>query len=182
MRAAKLAHRAHEGQKRKYTGLPYIMHPARVAGRVMLLDDATAEQVAAAWLHDVIEDCEFEADDLLNEGIPPATVQIVCELTNPSADPIIKCKKLSRFERKELDRAHILGISRPAKQVKLIDRIDNLREMDLADAEFKALYAAESLLLLNIIKDIDEVMAEEFYTVIENLGFQRDHRHPKAEA
>ena len=56
LKAAALAVRAHEGQKRKYTGFPYITHPARVAGRVGILPVVTEEMVAAAYLHDVLED------------------------------------------------------------------------------------------------------------------------------
>jgi (p)ppGpp synthase/HD superfamily hydrolase len=58
IKAADLANIAHEGQKRKYNGRPYIEHLMRVAGRVTLLSDSTEEEIAAAWLHDVIEDCD----------------------------------------------------------------------------------------------------------------------------
>ena len=45
------------GQKRKYTNEPYIVHPAEVA---KLVEDVggTQEMIAAAWLHDVIEDTQ----------------------------------------------------------------------------------------------------------------------------
>ena len=49
------AHKA-VGQKRKYTGDDYIVHPAEVAHIVDQVPGSTDEMVAAAWLHDVVED------------------------------------------------------------------------------------------------------------------------------
>ena len=68
---------AHKGQKDKL-GADYIGHPARVAK--MLVDkNAEPAAIAAAWLHDVIEDCAdifhgeprfgITAKDLLNAGV-----------------------------------------------------------------------------------------------------------------
>ncbi|MCH8149440.1 MAG: HD domain-containing protein [Planctomycetes bacterium] len=84
LKAAQLAKRAHAGQLRKYNRRPYIVHPARVAARTMLLDGVTPDEVAAAWLHDVIEDCNYTAEDLLAEGFSQFAVSLVVELTNPS--------------------------------------------------------------------------------------------------
>lgn len=59
-RAKDLAHRAHAGQVDK-AGRPYIEHVARVAATV----EATGnmEAVAAAWLHDCIEDHPDREDE-----------------------------------------------------------------------------------------------------------------------
>ena len=43
-------------QLRKYTNEPYIVHPAEVFSIVSTVDGATEEMMAAAWLHDVVED------------------------------------------------------------------------------------------------------------------------------
>ncbi len=53
--ARELAHRAHAGQVDK-AGRPYIEHVSRVAAAVAHY--AEPEVQAAAWLHDVLEDCE----------------------------------------------------------------------------------------------------------------------------
>lgn len=66
---------AHRFQTDKI-GAPYIEHPRRVAGR---LDDP--QQIAAAWLHDVIEDCGITADDLVKAGISQEVVAAVVLLT-----------------------------------------------------------------------------------------------------
>jgi (p)ppGpp synthase/HD superfamily hydrolase len=73
--ARAIAYVAHRGQVDK-AGAAYIDHPRRVAER--LTDPA---QVAAAWLHDVIEDCDVSADDLGAAGIPDEVVEAVVLLT-----------------------------------------------------------------------------------------------------
>jgi guanosine-3',5'-bis(diphosphate) 3'-pyrophosphohydrolase len=53
-----LATEAHAGQIRKQSGIPYITHPLAVMG-ILVHHGVTDEDVlAAAVLHDVVEDCE----------------------------------------------------------------------------------------------------------------------------
>ena len=56
-RAAAFAKAAHESidQRRKYSNAPYIVHPEAVARTVSSVTDDVAT-IAAAWLHDVVED------------------------------------------------------------------------------------------------------------------------------
>jgi (p)ppGpp synthase/HD superfamily hydrolase len=75
-RARELATAAHEGQVDK-ADAAYIGHPARVAAR--LPDDPLA--CAAAWLHDVVEDCDVTLDDLRAQGFPEPVVLAVDALT-----------------------------------------------------------------------------------------------------
>ena len=42
-------------QTRKYTGEPYIVHPAEVVA-ILYKYGTTEEQAAAGWLHDTVED------------------------------------------------------------------------------------------------------------------------------
>ncbi len=51
----------HEGQFRKYTSEPYIVHPRAVA-RLVADHGGSPDMVAAAWLHDVVEDCNVTID------------------------------------------------------------------------------------------------------------------------
>ena len=79
--AQRIAIEAHEGQTDK-AGKPYWTHPARVAANVRkLYPDAPDEAVAAAWLHDVIEDTWWTAEKLADQGIPPTVVDTVVALT-----------------------------------------------------------------------------------------------------
>lgn len=145
LKAAQLAARAHQGQKRKYSGFPYITHPARVAGRVGIIPGATEEMVAAAYLHDVLEDTAVTRAEI-EEATNAQVVFYVDCMTNKS-----KGTGLPRDQRKALDRKHLSDVPAEVKQIKAIDRIDNLLEMTDSPADFKRLYAEESLLLADAL-------------------------------
>jgi (p)ppGpp synthase/HD superfamily hydrolase len=66
---------AHRSQTDKI-GIPYIEHPRRVAAK---LNDP--KHIAAAWLHDVIEDCGITAKDLAAAGISNEVIDAVVLLT-----------------------------------------------------------------------------------------------------
>lgn len=163
--AAQFAADAHVGQVRKWTGAPYITHPARVASRAILSPEAGESMVCAAWLHDTIEDCEvtvYELNDLFGGWV----ASLVSWLTNAS-----KGSDLPRAERKKLDREKLFGAPIESKQIKLLDRIDNLRELPCTaeTAGFCQLYAEESKLLVPIIADGSPELACELLNVIGEL-------------
>jgi len=159
LEAAQWARWHHRHQKRKYNNSPYSHHPARVAARVALHPDATEEMVAAAFLHDIIEDTKVTADDL-RPTFGEAIVALVIEMTNTSKTTVYGQPLLPRAVRKEKDRERLSKISKRAKIIKLVDRIDNLKETDPED-EFSKLYAKESLLLVEVIGDGDVYLKEE---------------------
>ena len=157
-KAAAYAAEHHEGVERKYNGLPYIYHPMRVAGMVLVLQARLPylcynynihEIVAAAWMHDLIEDTKVTYGDIERE-FNKNVADLVQELTNSSLG-----STLNRARRKKIDRDALRQASFPAKIIKLLDRIDNLTEMDGADDGFAVVYAKESLLLANAIGDAD---------------------------
>lgn len=78
--AAKLMCAAHGGQLDR-TGLPYIFHPWHVAEQ--MTDEVSC---AAALLHDVLEDTDTTADDLLEAGISAEVVEAVKLLTHDPAE------------------------------------------------------------------------------------------------
>ena len=55
--------KAHEGQFRKATGIPYIFHPLEVA-MMLAYEGASADVIIAALLHDTLEDTELKEDDI----------------------------------------------------------------------------------------------------------------------
>lgn len=71
-RALEIAHKAHTGQADK-SGKPYIQHPLTVAEA---FEKGSLEEIVAI-LHDVIEDSDTTAEDLLNWGISPEAVKSV---------------------------------------------------------------------------------------------------------
>lgn len=151
VKAMNFAYKAHSGQFRKYTKRPYIEHPCRVAAKLMLVfrgHPQLEEIVAAGWLHDVVEDTKYKLADLRAAGFSEFTVYLVEELTNPSKQH----PKASRADRKRIDREHIALISQIAQVIKLVDRLDNLTEMQDAPEDFIRLYTEESQLLVNVIQ------------------------------
>lgn len=164
--AGQYAETKHAGQKRKYNGKPYICHPIRVAGRVATHEKATEIMVAAAYLHDVVEDCGVDLSEIYSR-FGEDVAHIVGELTT---DDHIDG---NRAERKKIAREKIKTISWEAKLIKLIDRIDNLNELDWTDG-FSNIYAKESLLLLNeALIGTDPQLEEELKNII--LGILQIH-------
>jgi len=170
LKAAMLGRRAHEGQLRKYTGRPYIEHPARVAGRAAILPGATEIMVAAAFLHDVLEDTPMTAQQMAAE-IGDEVTKIVIQLTNVSIG-----STLPRAERKRMDREFLSKASREAKELKMLDRIDNLREMQGTPEKFGRLYVNESRLLLEVVGDTNNILADELKQAIRDLEVVLDGR------
>ena len=119
------AARAHEGQHRKGGKTPYIVHPIGVAE---LVKRYTHDQkmIDAAYLHDVIEDCDVTFNDLVN-NFDLATASLVQELTNiytKEAHP-----NLNRKQRKEHENVRLAHISHKAKVIKGCDIWYNIHDM-----------------------------------------------------
>jgi (p)ppGpp synthase/HD superfamily hydrolase len=169
IQAAKFAEKAHRGQLRKYTNRPYIEHPGRVAARLCRHPRFTNDEfIAAAWLHDVVEDCGVKLDDIWREFNCFTSIHhIVHDLTNPSKQH----PELSRAERKALDRKHIASLIPGVKCIKLADRIDNLLDMAGADEDFKRLYGTESMQLYReALVGTDPELEEEYLEAVKSLG------------
>lgn len=140
-----MAAHAAVGQKRKYTGEPYIVHPAEVAKIVAGVPGSTPEMVAAAWLHDVVEDtgCTF-TDIHMAFGIDIAG--LVSWLTDVS-----KPEDGNRAHRKAIDREHTAQAPAAAQTVKLADLVSNSRSIMEHDPAFAVTYLAEKRLLLEVL-------------------------------
>ena len=157
--AEKFATRCHLGVSRKYGCGPYINHPRRVAARVASIPGATSEMVAAAWLHDVIEDCGVRYLELL-DAFGGEVADLVKELTN------VKRAGMNRAAQKAADHARLATRSLEAKLIKLIDRIDNLKELPRDDG-FWRVYAAESRDLAEAVGDADAGLKAELLAILE---------------
>lgn len=156
--AAGLARTAHAGQVRRWSGAPYIRHPARVAGRTTLLPWANPVLVAVAWLHDVAEDTDVGLEDIRARLRSDAVVDGVAWLTDQFTKELHP--SLNRRERKkrELDRLSQAPIH--LRAVKLLDRIDNLGEQDPTD-DFARTYVVESEALgLRLGSDLPDLLGE----------------------
>ena len=65
--ARSFAEKAHEGQFRKGTKRPYIVHPLEVAKIVSTMTD-DEEMISAALLHDTLEDCRQVTKEQIKEA------------------------------------------------------------------------------------------------------------------
>ncbi len=115
----KFAAGRHSGQTRKgRAGEPYINHPIDVADTLVRVGGVTdAEVLAAALLHDTVEDTDATLDQLATLfGDRVST--LVAEVTDD--------KSLPKEERKRLQVLHAPTISDEAKMLKLSDKICNV--------------------------------------------------------
>lgn len=117
-RAVGLAARLHAGQMRKDGKTPYVAHPYRVAMIVREVFGCGDEVcLAAALLHDVIEDTPGDFDDVAScAGVE--TARVVAALT--------KDMRLPEAERERVYDETIAGGCWRTKLLKLADCYDNL--------------------------------------------------------
>jgi GTP diphosphokinase / guanosine-3',5'-bis(diphosphate) 3'-diphosphatase len=122
LRAMRYAADQHRFQKRKdASGSPYINHPIAVAALLAETGGITDEGLLiAAVLHDTVEDTEttFEA---LAAMFGSDVAALVAEVTDD--------KNLPKDERKELQVQHARTASPQAKQLKIADKVCNLRDV-----------------------------------------------------
>ena len=121
-RALSFAAEKHQHQRRKDAeARPYINHPIAVASILANEGGITDPEIlAAAILHDTIEDTETSSEELVRLfGDRIATT--VAEVTDD--------KGLPKAERKQLQITHGPALSEEAKLVKLADKISNLRDI-----------------------------------------------------
>jgi len=121
----------HAGQVRKGDQRPYILHPLSVMFTLGKIKKSKNQLLLfiAAILHDVVEDCETSLDEIAKEfGFHVAA--IVEELTSDKELIAEKGKEVYLLEK-------MLNISSYSLVIKLVDRLENLSDMDNMSDEFK---------------------------------------------
>lgn len=112
----------HRGQRRKDAGAtPYINHVVNVAqvlAAVGGIDDTTG--VVAAILHDTVEDTQTTFEEI-EARFGRDVRELVAEVTDD--------KSLPKETRKELQVAHARTLSPLARQIKIADKICNVRDI-----------------------------------------------------
>jgi (p)ppGpp synthase/HD superfamily hydrolase len=139
------------GQTRKYTGEPYVVHPMEVASLVESVG-GTEAMVAAALLHDVLEDTGVTVD-VLEEQFGSEVADLVLWLTDVS-----KPDDGNRSTRKALDRQHSAAAPAAAQTVKVADLISNTRSIVAHDPDFAKVYLEEKRLLLEVLTRADPTL------------------------
>jgi (p)ppGpp synthase/HD superfamily hydrolase len=186
--AAKFAQAAHESinQRRKYSGRPYFEHPARVAAIVRTVTD-DQNLIAAAYLHDVVEDVNFDALSRVSatfgvtrtsfpDNIRDASLQLVEDLFGQDIALLVeqlsdvsKPEDGNRKARKAIDREHLKNASPEAKTVKLADLIDNAGDIAANDHDFAIVYYKEKALLLPVLKEGNQQLWERAYKLVQDF-------------
>jgi len=144
VKAEQLARTAHQGQYRKYTNEPYIVHPEAVARIVSSVTDDHST-LAAAWLHDVVEDTSVTID-MVEAGFGPEIARIVSDVTN-----VTKKSDGNRQYRKGVEKQHLAGACAKAKTVKLADILHNVPDIIANDPGFARTYVAEKQAVLEVL-------------------------------
>ena len=131
-------------QRRKYTGEPYICHPEAVA-RIVRCALCSPAMIAAAWLHDVVEDTHI-SQDVINTMFPAEVSILVDWMTDKTT-----ISDGNRATRKGMERARWARAPADAQTIKLADAIDNCIDITQHDPAFSKVYVREMGLLLEVL-------------------------------
>lgn len=161
------------GQRRKYTGEPYIIHPLEVMGllRKHATFPVTDEMLAAAALHDVCEDTQVDLEtirDVFGNSVYHL-VENLTDISQPSDG--------NRRVRKSKDLEHTRLASPEAKTIKCADLISNAPTIVDNDPGFAVVWLREKEALLEVLADADPGVYNEALRVykacVEKLNKQR---------
>ncbi len=137
-RAFEVAERAHKGQLRK-SGDPYITHPVAVA-EILLDFGLDANSIAAALLHDTVEDTSYSQESLLKD-FGPEVASLV--------DGVTKLDRLTYGPTAEAEtvRKMVVAMAKDIRVlvIKLADRLHNARTWQYVEPESAERKARETL-------------------------------------
>lgn len=137
-RAYQVAERAHEGQTRK-SGEPYITHPLAVA-QILADLGIGAKTIAAALLHDTVEDTDYSLDELRRDFGDEIAMLV---------DGVTKLDKVKYGDSAQAEtvRKMIVAMSKDIRVliVKLADRLHNARTWGFVESDSARRKAQETL-------------------------------------
>lgn len=154
-RAIIFAAQAHAGQKRKYTGLPYLTHPLEVLTILASAENVTEDMQCAAVLHDVIEDTHVVCSEIWIEfgGLVADMVLALTEMESPG----------NRATRKAAEARRLGGERAEVQTIKVADLISNTATIVEYDPGFAKVYLAEKMVLLNALTKADRGLRARAY-------------------
>ncbi len=138
--AYQLAFDAHLQQKRS-TGEPYIIHPIAVA-KILVDLGMDSESIAAALLHDVVEDTEISLDFITKKFGENVALLV---------DGVTKLNKITYSSREEAQaenlRKMLVAMSEDIRVIiiKLADRLHNMRTIDALNEQKRKIKSLETI-------------------------------------
>ncbi|MCR1345258.1 HD domain-containing protein [Acidithiobacillus ferrooxidans] len=151
----------HKGQTRRGTDLPYITHPIAVSYLVAQFKRSKhlQELVAAAILHDVLEDTPTTFAELA-EQFTPLVASLVLELTSDQAE-------IDRIGKREYLKAKMAGMSSYGLTIKLADRLHNISDRPTAKMVRDTLEILAHLQSHRRLTDPQKTLMERITTICE---------------
>ncbi len=122
-KAIVFATNAHQGTERRGKGYPYILHPLEAMAIVATIDN-DPDLLAAAVLHDTVEDTEVTLEELQRE-FGEHVADLVADETDVRTLP--DGRELTWQERKKRDMDNLAAASREVKIVAMGDKLSNMR-------------------------------------------------------
>lgn len=120
-RAIEFAAKAHSGQYRKGTKIPYITHPLSVA-RTLIQLECSEPVIIAGILHDTLEDTRVTFDEL-QEAFGKEVADLVNSVSEPNKSDLIW------ENRKAHTLKHLKVASHDQIILSLADKLDNIRSI-----------------------------------------------------
>ncbi|MEN4127337.1 HD domain-containing protein [Serratia marcescens] len=155
---------------RKYTNEPYINHLASVV-RIVQSVEHTDEMLAAAWLHDTVEDTSVELFNI--KEIFGCTISSYVEMLTD----ISKESDGNRIIRKNIDLIHLSKSYPDVKTIKIADIIDNAIDIFNNDKKFSRVYAVESARLLTVLTEGNSLLYEKAISIINEIIMKLSRTH-----
>lgn len=121
--AIRLATKAHEGVVRKGGSIPYIVHPMEAMVIVSTITD-DQEVMAAAVLHDVVEDSDITIEDIRRD-LGPRVADLVYAETDSEVPGLSHIESWQHRKQTTIDR--LSAASRDVQIVALGDKLSNIR-------------------------------------------------------
>jgi (p)ppGpp synthase/HD superfamily hydrolase len=143
------------GQKRKYTGEDYITHPDAVVKILRRhVPTVTAPMLAAAWLHDVLEDTQVTFETIRFE-FGEEVAGYVLGLSHAS-----KPEDGNRETRKMIDAKFLEIQCAEVQTIKVADLMHNTISIVHHDKGFAQTYIPEKMTLLKLMTKADKTLLE----------------------
>lgn len=159
---------AHKNVYRKFDRTAYIRHPLAVMGIMTSYTDDLSV-LAAAVLHDTVEDCADVTLEIIHDRFGEVTASTVFYATEKATK-----KDGNRKIRKEIDKVHYSSGTTHSQNLKVADMLDNIPGIVLCDPHFAPMYLDEKASLIKVLTKANpiiiaraELLIKNMYTILE---------------